>query len=115
MQLLLYAAVAVVAVGGLSMLFGARADVKGPQARQLVVDGARLIDVRSPGEFQASHIAGAINVPVEVLERRLKDVGPKDAVIVVYCASGARSAHAKRVLVQSGYATVHNLGPMGAW
>lgn len=115
MQLLLYAIVALVAAGGLSMLFGARSDVKGPQARQLVADGARLIDVRTPGEFQASHLPGAINLPVEALECRLKEVGPKDAVIVLYCASGARSAQAKRVLVQNGYATVHNLGPMGAW
>jgi rhodanese-related sulfurtransferase len=43
-----------------------------------------VLDVRPPDEYRAGHIAGAISVPVDQLERRLKEV-PSDRVIVAYC------------------------------
>ena len=55
------------------------------EARRLVESGARLVDVRTPGEFAAGHLPGAINIPVQDLERRLHELGPKQAPIVVYC------------------------------
>jgi phage shock protein E len=45
----------------------------------------------------------------------LKELGPPDRPIVLYCASGARSAHAKRVLARHGFAAVRNLGSIRAW
>lgn len=108
--------VALVAVAAfLLMKFMGRGDLKGADARKLVEGGARLLDVRSPGEFASGHVPGAINVPLDALERRLGEVGPKERTVVVYCASGARSAAAKRVLMSKGYADVKNLGPMSAW
>lgn len=108
--------VALVAVAAFVLLkLMSRGDVKGADARALVAGGARLLDVRSPGEFASGHLPGAINVPLDALERRLGDVGPTDRTVVVYCASGARSAAAKRVLMSKGYADVKNLGPMSAW
>ncbi len=105
----------IVVIGGFVMLAGMRPDIRGPEARALVEGGARLLDVRSPGEFAAGHLPGAVNIPVEVLERRIGDVGPKDRPVVVYCASGSRSAHARNVLKAKGWSDVRNLGPMGAW
>lgn len=92
-----------------------RGDVRGAQARELVASGARLVDVRSAAEFAAGHLPGAVNVPVDALERRMTDLGPKDRTVVVYCASGARSAHAKRLLLAKGWSDVRNLGAMSAW
>jgi phage shock protein E len=106
---------AVVLGGWFALRLATRGDVRGPQARELVAAGARLVDVRSPAEFASGHLPGAVNVPVDALERRLGDVGPKDRPVVVYCASGARSAHAKRVLLASGWSDVRNLGAMSAW
>jgi len=93
----------------------ARGDIRGADARRLVTEGARLLDVRTPAEYSAGHLPGAINVPLQTLERRLGDVGARDRAVIVYCASGHRSAHAKRVLERGGFTTVHNLGSIRSW
>ncbi|MDP3277150.1 MAG: rhodanese-like domain-containing protein [Deltaproteobacteria bacterium] len=90
-------------------------DVAGSEARQLVSAGARLVDVRSPGEFASGHLEGAINVPVQELGQRMGELEPKSAPIVIYCLSGTRSAQASRMLKSAGFAQVHNLGAMSRW
>jgi phage shock protein E len=85
------------------------------KAHGLVKDGAKLVDVRSPGEFSAGHLPGAINVPLQELGKGVEKLGPKDKPIIVYCASGARSAMARSQLKAKGFAQVFNLGPMSAW
>jgi rhodanese-related sulfurtransferase len=97
------------------MLLKRRGDVTPAQARKLVGEGARLVDVRSPGEFAGGHIEGAVNIPVGALGDRLGEVGPKDRPVVLYCASGARSAMAARMLKSRGYSQVRNLGAMSRW
>jgi len=72
--------------------------------------GAAIIDVRTPDEFADGHYEGARNIPVNVLGNRLDDVGPKDRPVVLYCASGARSAMAAKMLKASGFADVTNAG-----
>jgi len=84
-------------------------------AHALVKDGARLIDVRSPAEFSSGHIPGATNIPVGQLGAHVKSLGAKDQPIVVYCASGTRSAVARTVLKGQGFARVYNLGSMSRW
>jgi phage shock protein E len=79
-------------------------------AKAAIQVGARLVDVRTPGEYGSGHLPGAINIPVHELSARLGEVGPKDRPVVVYCASGARSARAKGLLRRAGFQTVHNLG-----
>lgn len=90
-------------------------DVRGAEARQLVQTGARLVDVRTPGEFAAGHIEGAINIPVQELEGRLNELQPKDRAVVLYCRSGHRSGNAARMLKSAGFSAVHDLGPMTRW
>ncbi len=81
------------------------------QATRLINDGAALLDVRSEAEYRGGHIAGASNVPVSQLKDRLGKLSfAKDAPVVVYCQSGARSARACGLLVKSGFTRVHNLG-----
>jgi phage shock protein E len=72
--------------------------------------GAKIIDVRTKGEFEDEAYPGAINIPLNVLMTKLDELGPKDGPIVLYCASGARSAQAARLLKQSGYGDVVNAG-----
>ena len=90
-------------------------DISSAEARQLVQAGARLVDVRTPGEFAAGHIAGAINIPVQQLDARVSELQPKDAAVVVYCRSGHRSGNAARMLKSAGFVAVHDLGPMSRW
>lgn len=105
--------VAVLVVG--YFLFMRGGDVTGSEARRLVEGGARLIDVRTRDEFAAGHIAGAVNIPVQELDRRMGELEPKDVPVVVYCRSGNRSGRATRVLKSAGYARVHDLGAMSRW
>lgn len=71
--------------------------------------GATVVDVRSPEEFADGAYPGALNIPVQELGRRAGEI-PKDRPVVVYCASGARSAFAARVLKASGWTDVVNGG-----
>ena len=68
-----------------------------------------VIDVRTPEEFKGGAFPNAVNVPLDELVNRLGDLGGHDRKITVYCASGARSAYAKRML-QSGFKNVENGG-----
>lgn len=84
----------------------------GPEVnyRQLVQDGAIVLDVRTPGEYATGHIRGSVNIPVQDLQvadlSRLKKGKP----IITCCASGMRSASAKSILLSKGFAEVYNGG-----
>jgi len=82
----------------------------GSKVKDMIKAGAKIIDVRTKGEFGDEAYPGAINIPLDVLPARLDELGPKDEPIVLYCASGARSAQAARFLKQSGYTEVVNAG-----
>jgi len=82
-------------------------------AQAALSGGGKLVDVRSPGEFAAHRAKGAINVPVdEITAGRHGKLGPKHRPVVLYCASGSRSAMAARALRQAGFREVHDLGPL---
>ena len=89
--------------------------ISGDRARDIVGEGAKLVDVRTPEEFDDGHIEGAVNIPVAELADRFADVGDKAKPVVVYCRSGARSARAKQMLLHEGFSEVHDLGGMGRW
>ena len=72
--------------------------------------GAKVIDVRTPDEFADGAYPGAVNIPLAALGARIGELGPKESPIVLYCASGARSAQAARLLKQAGFADVVNAG-----
>ena len=92
-----------------------RPNISTAQAHELVSQGARLIDVRSPGEFSGGHIDGARNIPVGEIAGRAGELGAPDKPIIVYCASGTRSAMAARTLRSAGFSKVYNLGSMTNW
>lgn len=77
--------------------------------RELLKNGAQIIDVRTKGEFQSGHIKGAINIPLQSLESNLNKI-KKDKPVITCCASGMRSASAKGILKSNGFQEVHNGG-----
>ncbi|NOJ78319.1 rhodanese-like domain-containing protein [Myxococcus xanthus] len=87
----------------------------GAEARRRVEAGATLVDVRTPEEFAAGHIPGAVNIPVDELARRFGELGSQQTPLVVYCRSGARSGRAERLLKEQGFQDVFNLGSMSTW
>jgi phage shock protein E len=88
-------------------LFGVGASIN---FAQLVKDGAAVIDVRSKDEFDSGHVNGSINIPVDQLSNNLSKLKDKNKPVIVCCASGMRSAAAKRMLLSNGYTAVHNGG-----
>lgn len=78
--------------------------------KDMIKSGAKVIDVRSPAEFADEAFPGAVNIPLGILSAKLDELGPKDGAIVLYCASGARSAQAARILKQAGFSNAVNAG-----
>ncbi len=102
---------AVVAVAGWLVV---RRFLKGGKVSQNVVvemikAGGQVVDVRSPEEFRDGFYPGAVNIPVSDLGRRMAEL-KKDQGVVLYCASGARSGMAARILKQAGFTQVVNAG-----
>lgn len=74
-----------------------------------------VLDVRTPEEFAAGHVPGAVNVPHDQIAARLAEV-PKDADVVLYCRTGRRVALAAAALHANGYTRLSHLeGDMTAW
>lgn len=79
--------------------------------KELVRNGAVILDVRTKGEYQSGHIKNSLNIPVQSLSVSLGQL-KKDKPIITCCASGMRSASAKSILKSNGFAEVYN---GGAW
>jgi phage shock protein E len=77
--------------------------------KQKIDAGALIIDVRTPEEFRDGAYPGARNIPISNLGARLGEL-PREKPVVLYCASGARSAAAARALKQAGFTDVINAG-----
>ncbi len=71
------------------------------QVRELVDQGAYLLDVREREEYDHAHVKGAVNIPLSELRERQGEI-PRDRPVYAYCRSGGRSYNAVRALVQEG-------------
>ena len=84
-------------------------------AHQLRADGAFMLDVREPDEWNSGHIPGATLVPLGQLPDRLNEL-PVDQEIVVVCRSGNRSATGRDILLDAGFNQVTSMaGGMNEW
>ncbi|NJP99096.1 rhodanese-like domain-containing protein [Streptomyces zingiberis] len=76
-----------------------------------------VIDVRTPGEYAAGHLPGALNIPLDRIQSALPDI--RDAAhrhdVLVVCASGARSENACKILAENNITTTTLSGGTGAW
>ena len=70
---------------------------------------AQIIDVRTPAEYNGGHIKGSKNIPLQSLNQNLGKIN-KNKPVITCCASGARSAAAKSILLNSGFSEVYNGG-----
>jgi phage shock protein E len=88
----------------LELIFGKKVNLK-----EVISNGAVIVDVRTKGEFQSGHLRNSINIPVDNLAQNLKKLN-KNKPIITCCASGARSASARRFLKSNGFEQVYNGG-----
>lgn len=75
----------------------------------LLEEGGKIIDVRTQGEFVLANKEGSINIPLGLLENKINELDNTKPIILC-CASGSRSAMAKRTLKSNGFENVHNAG-----
>jgi rhodanese-related sulfurtransferase len=74
-----------------------------------------VLDIRAPREWQKSHIDGSVNIPLNHLSERMKEV-PSERPVLVHCAGGYRSSIAAGLLQQHGRTNLTELnGGLAAW
>ena len=81
-----------------------------PDFKQMLDEGAIVVDVRTPGEFKGGHVKGSVNINLSDLRKKMGSL--KGKTVITVCASGMRSGQAKGILTQNGITAV-NGGPWG--
>jgi phage shock protein E len=76
---------------------------------QWIEQGALIVDVRTPQEFESGHLDNAVNYPLSQLATHFANMD-KDQKIVLYCRSGNRSGQAYQYLRSQGFTNLHNAG-----
>jgi rhodanese-related sulfurtransferase len=89
-------------------------EIEADEAARLVADGACLLDVREPSEWDDGHAPDALWIPMGHLSTRWTEL-PTDRRIAVVCRSGGRSAMVTEALLGQGIDAVNVVGGMLAW
>ena len=100
----------VLLIAGLGAVLLTRRIRSGRRITAFRARGAVVVDVRTPGEFRQGHAPGAINLPLDQLGHQARKLDTA-RLILVCCASGARSAVAARMLREKGFDTFN----AGSW
>lgn len=79
-----------------------RGGSKNEKIKEMLKNGAVIIDVRSPGEFQGGHVAGSTNIPLQEIEKNVDKIKKMNKPVVLCCASGMRSGQASNFLKSKG-------------
>ena len=114
------AAVAIIGVGYLALKPASGAEgvvnVGAAKVQKLVGDpSVQVVDVRTAGEYQAGHLSGAQNVPVDQIQSAAQS-WDRSKALLVYCATGARSSSAVQQLESMGFKTIYHFSQgLVAW
>ena len=94
---------------GLLSIFGIKSKVE--QVKEMLEEGAIIIDVRTPQEYNEGHIANSLNIPVQQIEARVSTIKKKGKPVILCCKSGGRAGTAKSVLQRNGIKCMNG----GSW
>ena len=78
---------------------------------KLVEQGAVIVDVRTKGEYEAGHIEGSQNIPLDIIKTEAERLKKLNKPIITVCRSGNRSGMAKSILIAAGIEVYNG----GAW
>lgn len=82
--------------------------------KQIIVEaleqGAIIVDVRTPQEYNEGHIRDSINIPLQQLDARISTLKKKGKPVITCCRSGGRSRRAKAILEKNGVKTINGGG-----
>ena len=87
-------------------LFGPGVDLK-----EILAQGAVIVDVRSPGEFSGGHVKGSKNIPLDKISNKMNTIKKWNKPVITCCATGMRSGSAASILKNSGVEAFNG----GAW
>jgi len=90
----------------LSRLFGTKEN----PLIEILQQGATIIDVRTPGEYNMGHVEGSINIPLDQVTHKLNKIKKMKMPLVLCCASGIRSGNATQFLKSKNIQQVYNGG-----
>ena len=109
---MIWIVVVVVIVG--SFVMKRMGQVSAERVHEMQLENVVVLDVRTAQEFAGGHVEGAVNLPLNELGQRVEaEYSDKNAAILVYCRSGARSGAALGQMKKMGYTQVENLGSLG--
>ena len=91
-----------------NVLSGRMTPIYWREVRDMDRSAVTLVDVRTPEEFAAGAVGGAVNIPLDSMRQSLDRI-PADKPVVVYCAVGLRGYLASNILRQHGFKDVRNL------
>jgi rhodanese-related sulfurtransferase len=94
---------------GLLSIFGIKS--KAEQVKEMLEEGAIIIDVRTPQEYNDGHITNSLNIPVQQIEARISTIKKKGKPVILCCKSGGRAGTAKAVLKRNGIKCMNG----GSW
>jgi rhodanese-related sulfurtransferase len=85
------------------------------QSRLGTPEAPLVVDVRAPVEFGVAHVPGALNIPLEELEKRLDEIN-NDNGVLVYCINGTRTRQAEPILYAHDFENIYHLeGAFYSW
>ena len=96
-------------IAAVAYLLWSRRSASAGELRALLAKGAQILDVRTKVEFQTQAHPKAINIPLNQLEARVKELD-RNRPLLVCCESGSRSSVAVAILKRAGFTEVANLG-----
>jgi rhodanese-related sulfurtransferase len=93
------------------MYYKRSGQISSRDAEEHLKNGAMVIDVRSPREFESGHLMQAQNMPLDRIEMLIASmVRDKNKWLLLHCSTGVRSGMAKKKLESLGFKNVFNLG-----
>ena len=104
---------------GVDLIDEAKSRIREVSARDAVRNpepGVIYFDCREPNEYALGHIPGAVFIPRGNLETKVEAAIPRDSKVLIYCASGNRSALSADTMQQMGYRDVASMsGGFRGW
>jgi phage shock protein E len=77
--------------------------------KNMIQEGALMVDVRSVAEYNSGHVTGSVNIPLDTIANNLKKFENTKGVLI-FCASGMRSSVAKSILQKNNVPNIVNAG-----
>lgn len=94
---------------GILSLFGIKS--KAEKVKEMLANGAIIVDVRTPQEYNEGHISNSLNIPVQQIEARVSTLQKKGRPVILCCKSGGRAGRAKSILQRNGIECMNG----GSW